>query len=439
MSTKAAKNKAPEAKTWFQLINRASEPAAELGIFDEIGRWGVSHQQLASALGAIPSDRPIKCLINSPGGDVWQALAIYDLFKRRGNVDTHVVSLAASSASIVALAGNNRVMSKNAMMMIHLPTGGVQGEADDVRKYADMMDKVTDQMAKLYSDNSDMSEEEAQEAMEATTYYTADEALEQGLIDEVEEDFDGDGGGEENEDEEMSTMRNRLTRQFDLRMLLKASAQAGRKSPSAKPTQAAQTTKPSMNKFIAALVALGFACPADATEDQVVNVLNSNVGPLKTERDNLKAENAKHLEARKTRVTAKVKGAITAKLIKPEREASLVALGVADETNLDFLDDLSANAAATAANGANAGANTGNGANPRASRVEGAPPVPRDATAGSNGEGRSVDDQLTDLKAQMRTERDPIKLNALVKQMRTLRGEEANPKAKVELKEVKQP
>jgi ATP-dependent Clp endopeptidase proteolytic subunit ClpP len=429
-TTKPDKRKGPQAKTWFQLINRASEPAAELGIFDEIGRWGVSHQQLASALGSIPSDRPVKCLINSPGGDVWQALAIYDLFNRRGNVSTHVVSLAASAASIVALAGSNRVMSPNAMLMIHLPTGGVQGESSDVRKYADMMDKVTAQMAKLYSDNSDMSEKEAMVAMEETTYYTAEEALEEGLIDEIDTDqYDGDAGAGDDEDEEVAAMRNRLTAQFDLRKLIKASAEAGRRTPSAQPTQAAQTTKPSMNKIIAALVALGFACPADATEDQIVNTLNNNVGPLKTERDNLKSENGKHLEARKARVTAKVKAAIEAKKIKPEREASLVALGTAEESNLDFLDDLTA--ASTAAPGASQQTNV------RAGRVEGAPPVPRDPNSDGNGDTKSNEDKLNDLKLKLRAERDPVKINALVKEMRALRGEEQNPKPKIELTAVK--
>lgn len=122
-----------------------------------------------------------------------------------------------------------------------------------------------------------------------------------------------------------------------------------------KPTKAK-----SMNKIIAALVAAGFKVAADANEDQIVAVIN---GEVVTERDNLKAENQRHVTALTTRVTAKVEKAIADQLIKADRKDALVKAGITNESTLDFIDDLRASASERQPRGVRPAARTGNEGN----------------------------------------------------------------------------
>ena len=176
-------------KTWFEMKAAASgEKKTDILIFDEIGLWGVTAKDFAVALKAIPEDHAITVRINSPGGSVFDGYAIFNALKSRAaNVTTRIEGLAASMASIIALAGSKVTAAANSIVMIHNPLGGVMGEAEEMRKMADVLDKLTSQLAGIYAAKTGLSEADVRAAMDAETWFTAAEAKEWGLVDEVDE------------------------------------------------------------------------------------------------------------------------------------------------------------------------------------------------------------------------------------------------------------
>ncbi len=174
-------------KTWFDIKAAAGgEKHTEVMIFDEIGLWGVTAKDFATALKAIPEDHAITVRINSPGGSVFDGYAIFNALKSRAaSVTTKVEGLAASMASIVALAGSRVTAAANSMFMIHNPWSGVAGDSEDLRKTADLLDKLTSQLVGIYAGKSGKSEDEVRAAMDAETWFTAEEAKAWGLVDEV--------------------------------------------------------------------------------------------------------------------------------------------------------------------------------------------------------------------------------------------------------------
>lgn len=176
-------------------------------------RWfGLSDDVLVSGkvvldkLAKIEGDVEVR--LNSPGGDVWEASAIINALILRAEagdkVTVHVDGLAASAASLIMLTGDPVTASPLANVMIHQASGIVYGNADEMRSYARFLDKVDLTGAKLYAARSEMSQTEALQAMQKETWYTADEALEAGFVDEVRQlrkpkknqDADAGGSGE---------------------------------------------------------------------------------------------------------------------------------------------------------------------------------------------------------------------------------------------------
>lgn len=173
-------------KTWFTITNKADQPAAEIDIFDEIGIWGVTVKDFASALKDVPRDRAITLRINSPGGSIFDGHAIYNMLaERREKVTAKVIGLAASMASIIMLAAHRTVAAANATIMIHNPVGMVWGESEDMREMADVLDKLRGQLVNTYASKTGKSEADIKAAMDATTWFTAEEAKDWGLVDEV--------------------------------------------------------------------------------------------------------------------------------------------------------------------------------------------------------------------------------------------------------------
>ena len=119
-------------KTWFHM--KAGEAADEIDIFDEIGVWGVTAKDFISDLRALK--RPeITLSINSPGGSVFDGIAMYNALRNSGKkVTCRVLGVAASAASFVAMAGDTVQMSPQSMMMIHDAMGITMGNADDHRR-----------------------------------------------------------------------------------------------------------------------------------------------------------------------------------------------------------------------------------------------------------------------------------------------------------------
>lgn len=126
--------------------------------------------------------------ISSVGGDAFQAVAIYDILKRyNGKVTTFIDSVAASAAATIAMSGKTVVMSKYALLMIHKPSTFVQGDANDLQADVQMLDAIQRNIVKIYMDKTGMDEDAINVLVNATTWLTADEALQMGFIDSVED------------------------------------------------------------------------------------------------------------------------------------------------------------------------------------------------------------------------------------------------------------
>jgi ATP-dependent Clp endopeptidase proteolytic subunit ClpP len=171
-------------KSWYRIANVAAD-SVEIGLYDEIGMYGVSASDFVSELQAVDTGR-ITLRINSPGGDVFDGLAILNsLRNHRAVIDVVVDGLAASAASFIAQAGDTIKMSPNSVMMIHEASGICLGNASDMRELADLLDKTSANIANIYSRRSGRSAEEHRAAMRDETWYTDREAVDAGLADSV--------------------------------------------------------------------------------------------------------------------------------------------------------------------------------------------------------------------------------------------------------------
>lgn len=171
---------------WYRIENAVSTTdAATIHVYDEIGYWGVTAQDFVAELQGVTAGR-IELHVNSPGGDVFDGIAIMQALKSHSaHVTVTVDSLAASIASVIAMAGDRVVMAKNATMMIHDGHSLAIGNAADMRQTADLLDKVSDNIASVYAERAGGTVEEWRDRMRAETWYSADEAVAAGLADEV--------------------------------------------------------------------------------------------------------------------------------------------------------------------------------------------------------------------------------------------------------------
>jgi ATP-dependent protease ClpP protease subunit len=178
---------------WLSYSPRASvhEPAV-LQIFDQIGEdWfggsGISAKAFSDALQSV-GPGPLVVEINSPGGNVWDGLAIYNMLRgRQAPVTTRVVGIAASIASVIALAGDSIEMAEASLFMIHDPSGMVAGTSDDMRKMANALDQHAEILAGIYTKRTGKTSAQIRAAMTAETWFTAQEAIQFGLADKTTE------------------------------------------------------------------------------------------------------------------------------------------------------------------------------------------------------------------------------------------------------------
>ena len=169
-------------KNWYTI--RARGTGAEVAIYDEIGAYGVSAKGFLAELGALPEGTPVDLRLNSPGGSVFDAVAIHNALKRHeGTVTVWIYGIAASAASYIAMAGDEIVMPENAFLMIHDPSGLVMGTAGDMRAMAEALDKVKGSLVAGYAAKSGRTPEEVSALMAAETWFDASDAVAQGFAD----------------------------------------------------------------------------------------------------------------------------------------------------------------------------------------------------------------------------------------------------------------
>lgn len=172
-------------KNWFTIKAAVEGAATEVSILDYIGMWGVNARQFLSELRAAKPDR-IKCYINSPGGSVFEALAIFNGMRAlKVPIEMHILGVAASAASYIAMAGDKIVMPANTYLFVHNPINAVYGNADDMREMADLLDKIGTGLTAAYARRFTGEASKLEQMLKDETYLSAAECLEMGLCDEV--------------------------------------------------------------------------------------------------------------------------------------------------------------------------------------------------------------------------------------------------------------
>lgn len=172
-------------KSWYK-ITAAAKASAELDIMAEIGGFGIRAADFIRDLRALGDVQRLTLNINSPGGEVFDGLAIYNALKRHpARITVRIDGIAASIASAVAMAGDKVLMPDNAMLMIHDPAGIVVGTAEDMRELAGVLDKTRASLVSIYKGKTGLPEEELEAMMAAETWLTAAEAKAKGFCDRV--------------------------------------------------------------------------------------------------------------------------------------------------------------------------------------------------------------------------------------------------------------
>lgn len=171
-------------KQFFQLVTAGN--IAELYIYGDISAYpqedGVSAASLSMQLAALQGVSQINVYINSYGGDVSEGVAIYNALKRHSaKIVTYCDGMACSIASVIFMAGDERIMCNPSFLMIHDAWTYAAGNADDFRKAADDLDVITTASISAYMAHCKISEQELREKMKAETWLTHTEALEMGF------------------------------------------------------------------------------------------------------------------------------------------------------------------------------------------------------------------------------------------------------------------
>lgn len=174
-----------ENRTWYRIDNNAGSGAALIYLYDEIGMYGISAGGFLAELSELRVSA-IELHINSPGGEVFDGVAIMNALRSHAaHVTTHVDGIAASIASVIAMAGDTIVMAPHSQMMIHEASGIAVGPASLMRDMADLLDKQSDNIASVYASRAGGRTDSWRKKMRDETWYSAKEAVEAGLADEV--------------------------------------------------------------------------------------------------------------------------------------------------------------------------------------------------------------------------------------------------------------
>lgn len=169
-----------------------NEGTATIRIYEEIDSWGwfgLSAEEFAKTMDALPRDtKRIVARINSPGGDVFDGITIANALRSHPAPVTVVVDgLAASIASVIALAGDELVMGPNSEFMIHDAWGVGMGNAADMRKLAGLLDHISDNIAGAYATKGGGTAAQWRARMQEETWYSATETVQAGLADGLDE------------------------------------------------------------------------------------------------------------------------------------------------------------------------------------------------------------------------------------------------------------
>lgn len=175
------------AKDWFRIENNAEDAdSTDVYVYDSIGGWfGMWADEFVDQLKAVTTSK-INLRLNSPGGSVFDGIAIANAIRNHpATVTVYVDSLAASIASVIAMSGDRLVMMPQSQIMVHNASGACYGDATEMTKMADLLDKQSRNIAEAYAQHTGRPLAEWTQYMADETWFTAEEALAVGLADEV--------------------------------------------------------------------------------------------------------------------------------------------------------------------------------------------------------------------------------------------------------------
>ena len=177
----------PMNERWYEIRAAAGNSAGEIHIYDQIGGWGISASRFLKEVSeaGLFNASSVDIRIHSPGGSVLDGFAIYNTLKRlTGSVNIWVDGIAASMASVIAmLPGATVHIPENAYIMIHNAWGGAMGDAEELREYADLLERNNRNMLAAYQQKTGLPEAEIEEMMNAETWMSGAEAVEKGFAD----------------------------------------------------------------------------------------------------------------------------------------------------------------------------------------------------------------------------------------------------------------
>ena len=206
--------RAGDGRDWYRFAAE-TDAATEIFIYDVIGWPWISADEFVRDLRALdPEPRELLVHVNSPGGDVFDGVAIYNALRDHpAAVEVRVNGIAASIASVIAMAADpgRLVMNRASTVMIHDPWSFVVGDARDMRAEAAVLDQLGDTIAGVYADRAGGGVAAWRERMLEETWYTAAEAVEAGLADSVagaDSSDDGEGAGPSDRRFDLSVYRN---------------------------------------------------------------------------------------------------------------------------------------------------------------------------------------------------------------------------------------
>lgn len=180
----------------FEVVAKADSTDVEIFLYDHIvssedeAEWwgGVAPESFVKAVYGVDQDAKIHLRINSPGGSVFAARAMEQALRdHKGGVIVHIDGLAASAATFIAMAGEEVIMAKGAMFMIHKAWTGMWGNSNDLRKEADLLDKIDGTLAETYASKTGKDLNQVSAWMADETWFTAAEALEHGFATSIAE------------------------------------------------------------------------------------------------------------------------------------------------------------------------------------------------------------------------------------------------------------
>jgi ATP-dependent protease ClpP protease subunit len=176
--------KAGDTRNWYSIRNATSADEAALYLYDEVGGWfGATAEQFVSDLSAVTSPS-LRVHVNSPGGSVFEGLAIANALRAHpANVTVQVDGLAASIASVIAMAADRIEMAPQSMLMIHEASGVCLGDSAEMAKMAEVLDIISDNISDAYAAKAGGTAAEWREAMRAESWYKAADAVAAGLAD----------------------------------------------------------------------------------------------------------------------------------------------------------------------------------------------------------------------------------------------------------------